>query len=671
MQPLNNLTRKDISFNWTNECQKSFDILKQLLINSPILQYPNLSADNKFILKTDASGFAIGAVLSNADDRVVAYASRSLNKAEKNYCTIEKELLAIVWAVKHFRPYLFGKKFQILTDHKPLIYLFTMTNPSSRLTKFRLILEEYDFEINYVRGRDNVCADALSRITIDELKELTNKTCYAITRSKAKSMHDSNQISLPTEERTDHPGFVEVLNRPRHSVELQSTNQTYFNLLQRNKIKQVNVDYKTKYIIYDEKARTIYANQCSLSPTNLVAYVKDLCDLCKKYDISEIIIIKNEKTCQIIKELLNMRKTLNEANINISILRGVETIYDKETRQVILNDFHMLPTGGHTGIKRMSNNIKKYYFWPSLMLDVERFVKRCDDCQRYKHSKPHREPMVITDTATTAFEKVFLDLVGPLNTDIDENKYILTIQCDLTKYVEGYPIRGKDAETVAKTYVENFILRYGIPKIVVTDQGTEFMSTTFQSVCKLLGVKQMNSTAYHHQTLGAIENTHKHLGAYLRIQVNKYMNAWSTHVPYWIFSFNNTVHSETKFTPYELVFGKTVVLPSNLLNGIEPMYNFDNYAFELKYRLQSACAEARSNLLISKYNRKETYDKKSKEFNYSKEDKILLRNETGNKLEPLYKGPYKIIQIKEPNVIIQIDNKFVEVHKNRVKKYNE
>lgn len=117
-----------------------------------MLQYPNFSKENKFILRTDTSGIALGAIWSNGNDRPVAYVSRVLNKAERGYSTIEKELLALVWSVKHFRSYLYANKFEILTDHRPLVYLFGMTNPSSRLTNFRIILEEYDFEIKYVKG---------------------------------------------------------------------------------------------------------------------------------------------------------------------------------------------------------------------------------------------------------------------------------------------------------------------------------------------------------------------------------------------------------------------------------------------------------------------------------------------------------------------------------------
>ncbi|RYA67656.1 DDE-type integrase/transposase/recombinase, partial [Enterobacter cloacae complex sp. 2DZ2F20B] len=136
--------------------------------------------------------------------------------------------------------------------------------------------------------------------------------------------------------------------------------------------------------------------------------------------------------------------------------------------------------------------------------------------------------MAITTTAYSAFQKIFLDIVGPLEQDVQNNRYILTIQCELSKFVEAYPIPNKEAVTVAESFVQNFILRYGIPQEIVTDQGTEFLSSTFKEACKVLGIKQLNSTVYHHETLGALENSHKHLGAYLRIQVAKHPNSWSS-----------------------------------------------------------------------------------------------------------------------------------------------
>lgn len=176
-----------------------------------------------------------------------------------------------------------------------------------------------------------------------------------------------------------------------------------------------------------------------------------------------------------------------------------------------MNDFHMLPSGGHAGINRIYNIIKRYYFWPNLKENIKDFVQKCNDCQRHKHFNQHKEPLTITTTASSAFQTIFLDLVGPLSPDFLENRYILTIQCELSKFVEPYATPNKETRTVAKAFINNFVLRFGIPNKIVTVQGTEFLSNIFQESCKLLQIAQFNSTAHHHETIGALENTHKHL----------------------------------------------------------------------------------------------------------------------------------------------------------------
>ncbi|KAB0790765.1 hypothetical protein PPYR_15500 [Photinus pyralis] len=223
--------------------------------------------------------------------------------------------------------------------------------------------------------------------------------------------------------------------------------------------------------------------------------------------------------------------------------------------------------------------------------------------------------MTITSTANSAFEKIYLDIVGPLDKDENDFVYILTLQCELSKFVEAYPLKSKDAVTVARSFVENFILRYGIPKEIATDQGSEFISTTMREICKLLQINIVHSTAYHHESIGALENSHKVLNAYLRIQTQNQKTAWSSWIPYYCFSYNTTVHSETRYTPFELVFGKVCAIPNNL-SEMEPLYNYDNYLLEFKYRLQKAQADARDIINI------------------------------------IYDGPYVVVSEKEPNVKI-------------------
>ncbi|KAJ4431151.1 hypothetical protein ANN_19746 [Periplaneta americana] len=165
---LNDLLKKGKSWQWSEEEEKSFQRLKRALSEAPVLQFPDFT--KPFVLTTDASNVAIGAILSQGiigKDKPIAYASRTLNGAELNYSTTDKELLAIIWACKHFRPYLLGTKFTLVTDHQPLKWMMNVKDPGSRILRWRLLLEEYDFEVIHKAGKRNVNADCLSRLTFN------------------------------------------------------------------------------------------------------------------------------------------------------------------------------------------------------------------------------------------------------------------------------------------------------------------------------------------------------------------------------------------------------------------------------------------------------------------------------------------------------------------------
>lgn len=164
--PLNKLLKKSVPYAWKKEQQQAFDYLKECLISSPILTYPNW--DRPFTLFTDASTFALGAVLTQKDEgdneHVIAYASRSLQPAEKNYSATELECLAVVWAIGKFHQYLHGKRFTLITDHSALCHLFNTTTPSGRLARWVLKLQVYDFDTIHRAGKTHSNVDSLSRI---------------------------------------------------------------------------------------------------------------------------------------------------------------------------------------------------------------------------------------------------------------------------------------------------------------------------------------------------------------------------------------------------------------------------------------------------------------------------------------------------------------------------
>jgi len=156
-----------------------------------------------------------------------------------------------------------------------------------------------------------------------------------------------------------------------------------------------------------------------------------------------------------------------------------------------------------------------------LKQDVTEFINKCTSCQVNKISnRITKQPMIISTTASELFEKIFIDVVGPLTRTLDGNAYILTMQCDLTKFSIATPMANKESNTVAYHFVTSFIYIHGMPQRLVSDQSTEFLSRVFTETCKLIGIKHSTTSPYHPQANGALERSHRTLGKYLRHYVD-------------------------------------------------------------------------------------------------------------------------------------------------------
>jgi len=160
--PLTLLTRKDQPFTWTDKCEESFQELKRRLTSAPILVIPDVG--KPFEVYCDASHLGLGCVLMQ-ENKAVVYASRQLKVHERNYPTYDLELVAIVFALKIWRHYLYGAQFRVFSDHKSLKYLFDQKELNMRQRRWMEFLKDYDFELLYHLGKENVVANALSRKT--------------------------------------------------------------------------------------------------------------------------------------------------------------------------------------------------------------------------------------------------------------------------------------------------------------------------------------------------------------------------------------------------------------------------------------------------------------------------------------------------------------------------
>lgn len=243
--------------------------------------------------------------------------------------------------------------------------------------------------------------------------------------------------------------------------------------------------------------------------------------------------------------------------------------------------------------------------------------------------------------------------------------------CDLTKYLVTAPMADKSAKQVAKAIFEHFILIYGPLKEILTDRGTEYKNELMSEICKLMSINQRTSTAHRHQTVGAVERNHRVLNEYMRSYLDGKYDDWEKQIKYYTLCYNISKNTcfNFKFSPYELIFGRGITLPEEIFSGkITPIYNIENYAAEVKLRLNNALIAAREYIEKLKIRNKEIYDRNSNPITVNIGDKVLLEVEPYHKHKNKYAGPFEVISIDGHNVIISINGKFSTIHKDRIRK---
>lgn len=356
-------------------------------------------------------------------------------------------------------------------------------------------------------------------------------------------------------------------------------------------------------------------------------------------------------------------------SIQIIIYKPPTTVTQNEIIQKILHDFHNTPTGGHVGQHRLYLQIRELYNWNNMKRSIAEYVQACESCKRNKVTKHTKEKQIVTTTPSYPFEIISIDTIGPLPKSNNNNRYAVSIQCDLTKYIVLIPVPTKEANVIAKALVNDFLLTYGSFLVLRSDQGTEYNNEIFEQICKTLQVKQKFSTAYHPQTIGSLERNHRCLNEYLRSFVNEHQSDWDDWLKFYAFNYNTTPHSDHGFTPHELVFGTKAKLPQEIFeHGTEPVYNFDQYSKELKFKLQKSNEIARNRLITQKIKRTESAENDINPIQLNINETVYLKIENRRKLDPWYEGPYVVEELLDPNCKIKCirTNKSTIVHKNRL-----
>uniref|UniRef100_A0A8C1LU18 Gypsy retrotransposon integrase-like protein 1 n=1 Tax=Cyprinus carpio TaxID=7962 RepID=A0A8C1LU18_CYPCA len=223
--------------------------------------------------------------------------------------------------------------------------------------------------------------------------------------------------------------------------------------------------------------------------------------------------------------------------------------------QTVLELAHAHPMAGHLGAQNTAQRIRDRFHWPGLEGDVKRYCQACPTCQRTSPHTPPPSPLIPLPIIEVPFERIGMDLVGPLPKSARGHEHILVIVDYATRYPEAIPLRKATAKNIAQ---ELFLLssRVGLPAEILTDQGTPFMSRIMADLCKLLKVRQIRTSVYHPQTDGLVERFNKTLKQMLRRVVAEDQRDWDQMIPYVLFGIREVPQASTGFTPFELLFGR-------------------------------------------------------------------------------------------------------------------
>lgn len=637
LAPLTKLTSTKETFIWTPDCEKAFKEMKALAATDAIQYYPDHNLP--FVVETDASDYQLGAVIKQ-NNRPVAYFSRKLNSAQRNYTTIEKELLSVVETFREFRDILLGARITVYTDHKNLTGTLTQYQ-TQRVARWRLLLEEFGPQLLYKKGEQNVVADALSRVPCRSTTENASSLKRESTDLRQNKSSSNTNVRDDTQEQkkisVDYcPRNRQVTNTTTNSTDSNETSAESYNhdVCENGKVARTHdcrnsividdealVDCLMMYPRFDTKGRLPFhfktIAQYQDEDQNLTANVQQYPAMYKKDKLGnhDLIWIKSH-------ENKDWRIAIADAML-----------------KPLIKWFH-LSTMHAMGSTRLLNTIARNFYHPKLAEEVTKYITSCAICQKDKTTSKEYGHLAPRDAETMPWEEVHLDSIGEWKITIGSVKIsvaALTMIDPVTNILEiaRYP-ESKINGTNCKDLFENtWLSRYPRPIRCLYDQGTEFMNNDFQFMLMDAGIKGKNITSKNAQSNAIIESVHRTIGQVMRT----YLNAFPP--------TNQNMVNKAVDKAIALAMHATRCSAHSSLAGMSPgavafrrdmHFNIPLIA-DIMTLSQMRQAQIDKRLILA--------NAKRIRHDYKKEEQILLRNKSliGNKLRHIYDGPFQITQV--------------------------
>ena len=662
--PMTELTRSKTKWHWDKAQEDSFLALKISLATAPVLRLPDF--DHQFIVTTDASDVAIGAILQQDVGmglQPIAFASRKLQQAEVRYSAYERELLGIVWALGQWKHYFQGPHPIIIqTDHAPLRHLPNQASVNSRIWKWLSILQGYNVDIQHIPGKRNP-ADSLSRQSAND----------ALVRKS--SVHDANaayvqQLRVPNDATDDQiqAALTRLFNQ--NSVLDQ---QSILKLSAQDSVQDQETllnQFKPEHSVQDQDQNQTNSRQsksetdiCKLSVLRSgvlidAEFKNKIYSLLKEESPYDVIIAELEGGMTEVKrknEVFKMRKgmlMMHQENQNEELDYWRVIIPDDySVRNSIVTELHVIPYSLHPGIQRTVQKVRKHFFWRGMTGNVREFVESCPVCQTEKTDHTlGRGVLQSTSIPEKKWSEVSLDFITDLPVTKGKKDSILTVVDKATRMVHLIPCRKTTtAAEAAKMYWDNIVKLHGVPTVLYSDRGTQFTSQFWKTLWGLTGTQLRYSTAYHPQTQGVVERMNAVVGQMLRCIIHEQKSGnWDSLLPTVELAINSLPNSSTGYSPFFLNYGYHPVLPVELLKGDEEvnLEAVDNFIV----RIQNDWKQARRNLSQSVQRQQQYYNQRHRAVEYQVGDLLLLSSRNLNfknvpaKLQKKFVGPFEVTE---------------------------
>ena len=359
-------------------------------------------------------------------------------------------------------------------------------------------------------------------------------------------------------------------------------------------------------------------------------------------------------------------------------INTVTLVVPESLRVQVMSLAHESPLSGHAGYKKTLANIQSQFSWPGITRDVKDYVKSCHICQvKAPVGRDRPAPLQSMPPIAEPFQRVVIDIVGPLPCTDAKNIYILTLVDMATRWAEAIPMRSITADRVAEALFSVFT-RLGFPIEIQSDRGPQFRSDLFAEFTKLTGMRHLFSSPFHPQTNGVVERFHSTLKSMLRKLSAHSPSEWDRFLPAALFAYRQQPHSSLGFSPFFLLFGRAprgpmAMLRDSLLNKEVSCDMSLTYHFivDLHKKIKDSCRLAQQSLQEVAVESKQRHDFKSHLKTFEPNDKVLvLLPDNSSKLVLSLKGPFDIVKkVNRVVYLVNVNGKLNPYHVNLLRKY--